>query len=385
MLTNVVMPSLGLTMAEGRIIEWLKSEGDQVEEGKPLFVIESEKATVEIDAPAGGFLRKILVEQDVTVPVGEPVGVIGDDLNEKIEVPSESKREKEADDEVKTEKPGPSAESGKESGNIVASPIAKKLAKENGIDLTVVTGTGPGGRITKDDVREVMKSGTSAKVTQEEIPLQGIRKVMASRMSESAHTAAAVTLMCRSDAGALVQSRASIQGASYNDLLCVIVRKALQKFPELNSRLDGANIVRPESINIGIAVETESGLLVPIIKNTENLSLSEISEQSKELIKKAKSGNLLPEEMADGTFTITNLGMYGIETFTPIINLPECAILGVGTIRETVFVCEGKLSIGKEMKLSLSFDHRIVDGAAAAKFLQAIVEAVENPEPDFWI
>lgn len=377
---NVLMPSLGLTMEEGIVVEWLAKVGDTVAEGKPLLIIESEKSTLEINSPYSGVLNKIIVEEGVSVPVGEVIAWI--ESEDSTEMPVQGNDA--TIDSAPVLPPKESRVPSSESKAVKASPLARKLADQYQIDISKVTGTGPGGRITKEDV-ESARSSTSKGTA-----LTGIRRIIAERMAESSRQTAAVTLTCRVRANKLVAARAvAIERMagddlrpSYNDLIAVVVRDALIQIPEVNVLLDGDTISRNTEVNIGIAVDTPDGLKVPVLKNVEKMDLKALVTSSRDLVERTNESRLLPDEMSGGTFTITNLGMYDIEFFTPIINAPECSILGVGVISDVPVVSDGQIGIEKQMPLSLTFDHRAFDGAPAARFLKTIKDSLERIDID---
>ncbi|MEM2896531.1 MAG: dihydrolipoamide acetyltransferase family protein [Candidatus Bathyarchaeia archaeon] len=378
MVTNVIMPKLGATMSEGKIIKWYKDEGAKVEKGEVLFEIETEKFTFKVESVTSGILRKILVPVGTTVPVSQTVAIISS--------PGEELKEMEEGPPLVIAKP--------EKERIKVSPVAKRLAEEHGIDVTKIVGSGPGGRVVKEDVLseiERLKTKTEAlpaiKVAKT-IPVTGMRRTIAERLSKSMRTTAHITEMIEIDVSQLVHLYKNVfpeieksQGIkpSYTDVIIMAVAKALKEHPYLNSMLDGEEIKLYEDINIGIAVALEEGLMVPVIRNADRKSLIEISLLTKDLVERARSGNLSMDETLNGTFTITNLGMYGVEFFTPIINPPETAILGVGAIKQKPVIENGEISFKEFMYLCLSFDHRVIDGAGAAKFLQTLKRLLENP------
>lgn len=349
-------------MKKGTVIEWFKKEGDTVEKGEPLVEVLTEKVTYDIEASSSGILRKILVEEGVDVPVAGTLAV--------ITAPNEELPEVEATAE-------PSLERVEE--RIIASPAAKRLAKEYSVDLVQVRGTGPEGRIIEEDIRRYVEEKEVTPKIREMIPLTGMRKTAAERVSLSARTAPHTTLNMEVDMSKAAKLREEIH-VSYTDMVVKAVAKALAEHPIMNSTLKDEQIKVFHDINLGVAVATEKGLIVPVIHNTDRKSLEEIALKLKELAEKARQGKLTKDELTGGTFTVTNLGMYGVDTFTPIINPPETAILGVGRLTEKPGVENRKIVIKPLMNLSLSFDHRVVDGAPAARFLQKIKEILENPE-----
>ncbi|MCR4407126.1 MAG: 2-oxo acid dehydrogenase subunit E2 [Anaerolineae bacterium] len=430
MITEVILPVLGETMNEGTIVEWVKKEGDPVERGDILFVIESDKATLEVEAPTKGFLRQILVPAGQTVPVLTVVALItttaDEDLAACVTVSGSEAQVAEAAEPITIEpvtfepatlKP----ETWQPETRIFASPRARKLAREKGVDLALVTGTGPNGRIVEQDVltyvdmTTVSGTGVSGRVVKadveaaaqaavvspppasaveglavESVPLTGLRRIIAERMATSARTTARVTLVTEADATAFVEVREQLKAKvggewgfapGYNDLLGLIVARALREFPYMNARLstDGQTIERWPVVNLGMAVDTERGLLVPVIRNADQKGLRAFGTELRALVERARAGRSLPDDLTGGTFTITNLGMYDIDAFTPIINPPETAILGVGRIQPKPVARDGEIVVRQMWTLSLAFDHRLVDGAPAARFLQRIKQLIENP------
>jgi len=280
----------------------------------------------------------------------------------------------------------------KKTGQPKASPVARKLAEEAGIDINTITGTGPEGRITREDVEGFLSGDHQSpeRTKNNPQPLTGMRSVIARQMGKSSLETAAVTLGIQADATHLVQVRSDLKEkrqltASYNDLLVAIAANVIRAFPQINTHFTENAITLMEEIHIGLAVDTPRGLLVPVIKNAGKKKLAEIVETSKDLIARAKAGKLLPDELAGGTFTITNLGAYGIDFFTPIINQPEIAILGVGKITRSPVVIDEQIVIRSIIPLSLTFDHRVIDGAPAAGFLQALVQKIESVDIDSFL
>jgi len=374
--TKILMPRLSLTMKEGTVVEWFKQEGDMVEKGEPLVEVLSEKATYDIEAPASGVLRKILAPEGSDVPVAGILGIITAPDEELPEIEAAVAPPKiEVEEAVAVPEREP-VEKGEE--RVIASPAAKRLAREHGIDLTQVRGTGPEGRIVEEDVRSLIEEVKVTPRVREVIPLTGIKKTAAERVSLSARTAPQSTITMEIDMSNAVKLREKVQ-VSYTDMLVKAVAKALAEHPIINSTLENEKIKIFADINVGVAVATERGLIVPVIYNADRKTLEGIASVSKELIEKTKQGKLTKEELTGGTFTITNLGMYGVDVFTPIINPPETAILGVGRVVERPVVVDKQIVVRSVMQLSLTFDHRVVDGAPAAEFLQKVKQAMENP------
>ena len=365
MVTKVVMSRLSLTMKEGTVGTWYKKEGENVEKGEPLVEVFSEKATYDLEAPASGILRKILVQENDEAPVDAVLAV--------ITAPDESFSEA----EISAEMPKTVEVTKK---RVLASPAAKRLAREHEIDLALVNGSGPEGRIVEEDVRRFIEEtrGILPKV-KEVIPLSGYRKTSAERVSASFRTAPHSTVVMEVDVSKGMALHHKLQ-VSYTAILVKAVAKSLAEYSIINSTLEGSQIKIFEDVNVGVAVATENGLVVPVIHNADKKRLEEIDAATKELTEKARQGKVAKEDLTGGTFTITNLGMYGVEFFIPIINPPEAAILAVGRVVEKPVVVDGKIEIKPMMMLSLSYDHRIVDGAPAGEFLTKVKEGVEKIE-----
>ncbi len=355
-----MMPRLSLTMKEGTVVQWFKKEGESVEKGEPVVEVLSDKVTYEVEAPASGVVRKILAEEGTDVPVAETLAIIA--------APEEELPDTKAAAEELTERV---------EKRIIASPAAKRLAREYGLDLAQVEGTGPEGRIVEEDVTRFINETTVAPKVREVIVLTGIRKTAAERVSLSARRAPHSTITMEVDMSNATKLREESQ-LSYTDLLVKAVARALREHPIINSTLQEDQIKIFEDVNVGVAVATEKGLIVPVIRNADKKELKEISLALKELVEKARAGKLTREEMSGGTFTITNLGMFGVDIFTPIINPPETAILGVGRVIKQPAVVDKEILAKPVMRLSLSFDHRVVDGVPAAQFLQKIKQTLES-------
>jgi len=397
MATVITMPKLGLTMTSGSVAKWHKKEGDRVEKGEVILEVSTEKITYKVEAPESGVLRKILVQSGTKVPIGTPLCIIAtpdEDISELLkEAPTAPAAEKPAQPEAK---PAPvAAKPAGEEVLIKATPIAKKIAKEQGIDLALVTGTGPGGRIVEKDVLDFIerqKAAAKAKPAAKAAPLKRIalsdvRQVIAERMSTSWQNSPMVTLNVDVDCTLLKKLREDLKSSfkekglnlSYNYILMKACAVALKEQPMLNSYLEGNEVVLYDEVNIGLAVATEEALLVPVVKDVAGKNLYEIASDGDALIEKARKGELAIDDVTGGTFTITNLGMFGVRDFTPIINPPQCAILGVGEMKDKPCVCDGQIVVKPMMTLSLTFDHRIVDGAQGAMFIRRVKELLENP------
>lgn len=424
----IVMPKLGLTMSEGTISNWRKQEGDSIKQGDVLFEVETDKLTNEFQSTSEGILRKILVKEG-TVPVLAPVAIIGNADEDITALLNESgtgniEPEKTAVTEsIKTDIKVPVALGGR----VKASPRAKKLAQDLGVDINLVSGKGPDGSVTESDIKNyaeqtkqekkvsptaaviadklgvdtnkiekdsrIMKDDVINYKISEELEkyaapkefrklMSGMRKVIAKRMLESKQTSPTVTFNIKVDITSMKQLREELKDVfkvSYNDILVKILSKVLLEFPLLNSSLEDNEIVTRNYVNIGVAVALPDGLLVPVVKYANVKGLKDISQEIKTMAEKAKTNELSPDELKGGTFTISNLGMYGIESFSPIINQPEVAILGVNAIKEEAVVVNGEIKIKPLMGLSLTADHRVVDGAVAAEFLAKLKEYIEKP------
>lgn len=378
MVTKVVMPRLSLTMKTGTVAQWFKKEGETVQKGEPIVEVLSEKVTYDVEAPESGTLRKILALEGTDVPVDEAIGI--------ITAPNEQTSDAEIISGVivkKTEEAG-TAPAFKEKmietteERVAASPAAKRLARERGIlDLTQIKGSGPEGRIVEEDVQKFIEGAKTQQRVKEIIPLTGIRKTAAERLSLSARTAPHAAVTMKVDMTNATKLHKETQ-ASYTEILVKAVAETLREQLNMNATLEDEKIKIFEDVNVGVAVATEKGLVVPVVREADKKSLSEIAAVLKELVEKAREGKLTREDITSGTFTITNLGMYGVDVFIPIINPPETAILGVGRIMEKPVVVNGQVVIKPVMQLSLVFDHRIIDGAPAAQFLQKIKQNLES-------
>lgn len=400
MVTEILMPKWGWEMKNGTVTKWFKKEGDQVEEGQVVVEAETEKTTGGIEAPASGILRKIVAPAGTVVDVAGVLGIIAEDTEELPTTAAAAPTSAPKVVSEATEAPeaaGTVVEAREAEGRIRITPVARKLAEEHKIDITKIKGTGPSGRITREDIEQVIAgqgkvaaaAPAAMAVSTEKgkvIPLTGLRKIIAERMSRSARTTARVILTVETDATEIVKLRKqSVSEAneqaqiSYNDILIKASAKALQEFPAVNSIFEGEQIRLIDEVNVGLAVSIKDGLIVPVVRDANKKTIAEISALTKELIEKARTNSLHPPEMTNGTFTVSNLGMYDVDVFSPIINPPETSILGVGKIAEKPVVREGKITVAPMMYLSLSFDHRVIDGAMAAQFLQRIKALVENP------
>ncbi len=388
MAVEVTMPKFGLTMHEGTIQRYFKSVGESVSAGDPLYEVETEKVLYEVESPASGVLAAALFEEGATVECGVAVAVIAeasDDLASLRAKYASAPTAASSNGDVKGAKAptADSIEAKSTSGERRAvSPVARKLAAELGVSLDRVTGSGPGGRITREDVERAAKSPppaiASAKVgSGERIPLRGMRKTIAERMHQSLRETAQLTITSEADVTPATELRERLKREfdfTYTDLLIQAAARALLKHPRMNARLDGGHIVTSSDANIGLAVSLDEGLMVPVIHDATSKSLREIATLTKLAVEKARAGKLKLEDISGGAFTITNLGTYGIDAFTPILHAGETGILGVGRIIEKPAIYRGEITRRSMMILSLTFDHRVIDGAPAALFLQTVID-----------
>lgn len=430
MATDFVIPKLGENIEEATIVNWLVEDGDEVEEGQDILELETDKATLPVPANASGRIQigsyqvgdVVAVDQVVATIGGEDAPGATDGNGAKPAKTKEAAAPKEDAPAAKEKQPGepaqpepppqPKAESLEPGPK--ATPVAQKMASELGVDLQTINGSGEHGKITKADVQQAASGEKAAEpakaepapqpkakptpsapaatdeMVQEQVPLKGIRGVIARRMAESVHTTARVTLVTEADATELVSLREQLKARfsepwgfapGYNDLLALITANALRQFPYMNARMaeDGESIERLKPINLGMAVDTDRGLMVPVIKNVDRLGLQEFGTQFRELVNRARNGKSSLDDLSGGTFTITSLGIYRVDAFTPVINLPEAAILGIGRIKDKPVVKDGQIVARKMVTLSLVFDHRLTDGAPAARFLDYICELIEEP------
>jgi pyruvate dehydrogenase E2 component (dihydrolipoamide acetyltransferase) len=374
MLTEVRMPKLGMAMKKGAVTKWLKAEGDAVQEGADLFELASEKITAVVPAPASGVLGRVVAGLGTELPVGALLALIGD--------PGDAfppKEELAAAAPAETPAAAPAAAAGE---GAPASPAARRRARELGVDVARVPPSAPGKRVMVEDVEAYAAAAQAApEPAGQVVPFAGIRKVVAERLTESLRTMAQVTIAREVDAGGLVARRAALAAGfeaatgirlTYTDLLVQAVAELLADHPLLNATLTEQGIVSAPAVHMGVAVALEDGLIVPVIRDVGSRPLAELARDRVDLAAKAQAGTLSMDEVEGGTFTISNLGSFGADAFTPIVNPPQCAILGVGRIVDKPVAVDGQVEVRPTMWLSLTFDHRIVDGAPAARFLQQL-------------
>jgi pyruvate dehydrogenase E2 component (dihydrolipoamide acetyltransferase) len=411
----ILMPRLSDTMTEGVIASWHKNVGDNVKKGDVLADIETDKATMELESYKEGKLLYQGAKQGDKIQVNDLLAIIGDegkvDVNTIVGATKGGASTAPANENAKPQAAQPAQEASKssavtetvetsthsENGRIKASPLAKKLAAEKGIDLKTVQGSGDEGRITKRDIENFKPSAQpqgkavqkgvgqqQAQLTTEDIPVSQMRKVIAKRLAESKFTAPHFYLTMSIDMDKAVESRAKINEISpvkisFNDFVLKACAIALKQHPKVNSSWMGDNIRRYSYVNIGVAVAVEEGLLVPVVRLADTKSLSQIATEVKEFAQKAKDKKLQPQDWEGNTFTISNLGMFGIDEFTAIINPPDACILAVGAIQQVPVVRDGQIKVGNVMKVTMSCDHRVVDGATGSAFLQTLKSLLEEP------
>ena len=427
MAETINMPKLGFDMAEGTLIRWVKQVGENINKGDVLAEIETDKATVEVESPASGVVLQHMVDQGAVVPVNAPIAVVGNQ-GEKVDAPaaapqkSDSKPEEKKPDEKKEEpaakveeQPAPrtqpaappvaQAEPAPSDGHVKASPLAKKIARDNSVDLSRVQGTGPGGRVVRKDVEAALSSGAAAKpaakpsvsmpipslvpVSHEDqtIQLTKLRQAIARRMTESKTTVPHFYVTHEYKMDAVMALRKQLneylpenEKLSVNDFIVKAVALTLRQFPNLNSSFAGNNqVLRHGAVNVGVAVAVENGLLTVVTRDTDQRPIRQIAADLKRMVAGAREGKVKPDDIEGSTFSVSNLGMYDVENFIAILNPPEAAILAVGSAREVPVVENGEIKIGWRMKGTISVDHRVSDGAEAAQFMQTLAGFLENP------
>jgi len=398
---EVTIPNLGYTMTVAKILKWLKSVGDPVEAGEILLEIETDKVNYGIESPASGVVKAILVKVGDEVPVGGLIAIVGR-ADEQIDLRRYQKEEKEAPvhEEVRVPEKRELVPAAAQPtrGPVVASPLAKKMAKEKGIDLSSIKGSGPAGRISVADVEKYLSEARAPKIeapppfgpleVAEIIPMTTMRRTIARRLSQSFHDAPHFNLGTEVDMTEvkrlidLLERESEGKGGvkvSVNDFLIKAVAITLRDHPRLNSRLNGEQIEILKNINIGLAVALDDGLIVPALERADQKRLWQIARERKDLVERARQGSLLLEEIERGTFTVSNMGMFDIIFFNSILNPPQSGILSFGKTMDRPIVIDGSVVIRPIAEMTLAVDHRIVDGAVGAKFLQDLKQGLENP------
>ena len=426
MATKVHMEALSPTMEEGQLVQWLKAEGDEIANGDVLAEIETDKATMELVARGSGVLRKIFLGAGGTAEVGTVIAVIAaadEDISgisgvsgggtavaappqeEPAEAPAEEKAaprkaatsKATAPKEVGAAPPAPAPPApATNGGRVKASPLARKLAAEMGVDLTAVEGSGPGGRVVKRDVEAARAAGapaasvaawTPGEAEYEDVPTSQMRKTIAKRLVTSIGPVPTFYLTVDVDMGRVQQARQSLNAmlekdglkVSINDILLKAVAGALRRHPDCNAQWHDGFIRRFNAVHIGVAVAIDDGLITPVVKNAHAKGIAQISTEVRELAGRAREKKLMPDEYTGSTFSLSNLGMFGIHEFTAIINPPEAGILAVGGIEETPVVVDGQVVVRPRMRVTMSCDHRVIDGAQGSRFLQTLKGMLEEP------
>lgn len=404
-MANIVeMPKLGFDMAEGTLASWVKKEGESIEKGEALAEIETDKATIQVESSFSGTILKELIEVNTTVPVGTPIAVIGEkgeeydlDTPDKIKTTEDREKGKEINPEPAVSSTKEET-TGKQEGSLKASPLAKAIAIEKGVDLSSITGSGPGGRIVKRDIEKHLTSVEAQPVEttsptvkiqagKETLqPLSKLRKTIGARMQQSKQTIPHFYVTYSYDVEILLKMRAEInqdrpkeEHISINDFLVKAVAMTLRQFPKLNASLDETALTLHGDIHIGNAVAVKEGLLTVVCRSADQKSLLQISDEMRAMVKRVKNGKVNPQDIEGSTFTISNLGMYGVEEFSAIINPPETAILAVSSAMQVPVVADGVVKPGMRMKATLSADHRASDGVEAALFMKELATYLEQP------
>ena len=436
----ICMPKLGFNMDEGQLVRWCKAVGEEIKKGEVLFEINTDKTTMPVEATGDGVLLKTMLAENETADVFTPIAVVGaagEDADaalaaysannpDIVSATGEQEEDTQTDAASLVQEPvdvgdlkltpkarkvikeegidptslrdikGTGFQGGITAKDIKASPLARKMAEKAGVDLSTVAGSGANGRIMKEDVRNAKAAAVSAAAPAETtdkkilstVPYKGIRRIIGDKLAESKFTAPHLYFTDAVDTTNMTAFRKQMNEVSdrkitVSDILVYAASKALQKFPGINSSLADGNIVTYKSTNIGVAVAGDNGLIVPVIKNVQEKSLTAVSEENRDLVDRAKEGHLRPEEYSGGTFSISNLGMFGIGNFTAIINPPEAAILSVSSVRKTPVVVEedgeDKIVIRPMMNIQLSVDHRLIDGLVASQFVEYMKDLLENP------
>jgi pyruvate dehydrogenase E2 component (dihydrolipoamide acetyltransferase) len=396
MATDVSLPRLGQGMEAGTIVRWLKSEGDTVEKGEPLYELDTDKVTQEVEADASGVLLKILAGEGEEIEVGKRIAVIGEqgeDVSVEVEEDEEEEgspgpareEERERAREAARDEEPEQAEPSRTDGRVKASPLARRIARERSIELAGLTGTGPEGRIVAEDVERAAAAPAhatagAAPLEAEIVPFSSLRKTIARRLTE-AWQAPAFQISMSADMTRAQELRARLkdQGVTVTDVLTKLAAVALLRHREVNAHFADNELRLFPNANVGLAVATERGLVVPVIREVERKSLVEIAAERGAIVQRAREAKLTQEDLEGGTFTISNLGMYGVDHFTAVLNPPQAAIVAVGAIEEKPVVEDGELVVRPLMSMTLTCDHRAVDGSVASEFLRELRTLLEEP------
>jgi pyruvate dehydrogenase E2 component (dihydrolipoamide acetyltransferase) len=402
MAKEVRLPQLGQTMEEGTVVNCLVNVGDEVKKGDVIFEIETDKATLEMESPADGFVKHIIAKVDETLPVGAPVLVLGakdEDVPQSFvdsltgAAPAAAEAAPAAEAPPVAEPPEAEPEPAKPAGRIMASPRAKKLAADLGVDLATVTGTGPAGKITEQDVQKAASAKLAAPSAPaapaaepkagQTIPLNRLQRITAEKMLKSKQEIPCFYLTVKADVTDLVELRTKLNEAggvklSYNDFLLKAVANGLEKYPIMTGQLAGDQIKLAESIGIGLAISVPDGLVAPIIKDVNKKDVHQIATDCQAIIERARNNKLTPSDIEGGCITVSNLGAFGIDNFIPIVVPGQCSILGIGQITDTCMPNSGNILVRKLMNMTLSVDHKVANGAYAAKFLDFVRKQLED-------
>ena len=390
----MILPKLGLTMDEGRIVAWHKREGEAVARGDVLFEVETDKATMEVESATAGILRKILYDADATAPVATVIALITDTADEPLPAdavtlgaaaPKPSLR---ADPQPRSARGPPGARGPSEpqplapssdGDRVRSSPAARKRAQELGVAIAAISGTGPGGRVTLEDVEGAATAPASPATSggERREPLSRMRRAIGERMTQSVRDQPQFSISRDVDMTAANEKRSQM-GASYTDVIVAACAKALRDHPRLRARIDEGSLVTPDAINVGIAVALDDGLLVPVIGDADRKGLGELAREREDLERAARSGKLRADAVAGAVVTVSNLGTLGVDRFTAIVNPPEAAIIAVGRVSDRVVAKGGSPAVRPVVTLTLSVDHRVADGATAARYLSAVAERLER-------
>jgi pyruvate dehydrogenase E2 component (dihydrolipoamide acetyltransferase) len=400
MATDISLPRLGQGMEAGTIVRWLKSEGDRVEKGEPLYELDTDKVTQEVEADASGVLLKILAGEGEEIEVGKRIAVIGEegeDVADEAEVAVEEdeqeegsagparEEERERGREAAKEEETEAKETARADGRIKASPLARRIARERGIDLASLTGTGPEGRVVAEDVERAAAAPAHATVgaaplEAEVVPLTSLRKTIARRLTQAWEAPAfQISMSADMTRSLALRERLRDQNVTVTDVLTKLAAIALLRHREVNAQFADDELRIFPNAHIGLAVATERGLIVPVLREVERKSLVQLAAERGEIVQRTREGKLSQEDLEGGTFTISNLGMYGVEIFTAVLNPPQAAILAVGAIEEKPVVENGELVARPLMAMTLTCDHRAVDGAKAAEFLRELKTLLGEP------
>ena len=415
MAETVTMPKLGFDMQEGTLVRWVRHEGEPVEKGQVLAEIETDKATVEVESQFSGTVLKQLVEQGSIVPVGTPIAMIGaegEDVSAVETAPDAGGQKKAPEPAAVASQPSPLQQAAvsdavHDGGRVKASPLARKMAETRGLNLTSIEGTGPGGRVLKRDVEAYVPVVQEAAIQRppvvpvsisplmaetvpvledQVIPMDRLRQAIGRRMVESKTSVPHFYVTHNYNAETLLTLRKQLneylpddQKLTVNDFIVRAVALTLREFPNLNASIQGASIVRKGHVNVGVAVAVPGGLLTVVVKDADRKPLRVISQDVKEMASRARSGKVRPDDIEGSSFSISNLGMYDVEHFIAIINPPESAILAVGSAQKVPVVANDQLVVGMRMKMTISADHRVSDGAEAAQFMLSLAKFIEEP------